>query len=170
MNEINYKANMLQMKALNLTYSTVIIVKSERKQEWARSRTDKAELRRRSQEMKNPTDNALQFPLYTRTTNQTTSWMGCEGHQVETVQQLQNLAYERWGQVWHPALQSHTELMVKLIVIRQYVCHMWLLNIDQICHLLSQVEVLDDQETVPACSESILGVHTNTLLLKLLWC
>ena len=26
MNEINYKANMLQMKALNLTYSTVIIV------------------------------------------------------------------------------------------------------------------------------------------------
>ena len=106
MNEINYKANMLQMKALNLTYSTVIIVKSERKQEWARSRTDKAELRRRSQEIKNPTDNALQFPLYTRTTNQTRSWMGCEGHQVETVQQLQTLACERWGQVWHPALQS----------------------------------------------------------------
>ena len=26
MNEINYKANMLQMKALNLTYSTMIIV------------------------------------------------------------------------------------------------------------------------------------------------
>ena len=46
MNEINYKANMLQMKALNLTYSTVIIVKSERKQEWARSRTDKADLNR----------------------------------------------------------------------------------------------------------------------------
>ena len=57
----------------------------------------------------------------------------------------------------------HTEVTVKLIVICQYVCHMWLLNIDQICHLLSQVEVLDDQETVSACSESILGVHLLSL-------
>ncbi|XP_067099307.1 deoxyribonuclease-1-like isoform X2 [Osmerus mordax] len=51
----------------------------------------------------------------------------------------------------------HTEVTVKLIVIRQYVCHMRLLNIDQIGHLLSQVEVVDDQETVSACSESALG-------------
>ena len=49
---------------------------------------------------------------------------------------------------------------MKLIVIRQYVCHMWLLNIDQIGHSLSQVEVLDE-ETLSACSENALGVHLS---------
>ena len=63
MNEINYKANMLQMKALNLTYSTVIIVKSEIKQEWAKSRTDEAELRRRSQEMKKSNGQCITIPF-----------------------------------------------------------------------------------------------------------
>ena len=37
MNEINYKANMLQMKALNLTYSTVIIVYHSEKSEPSRT-------------------------------------------------------------------------------------------------------------------------------------
>ena len=45
------------------------------------------------------------------------------------------------------------------IVIHQYVCHMWLLNIDQICHLPSQGEVLDDQETVCLLREHFGGTH-----------
>ena len=66
MKEINYKANMLQMEALNLTYSTMIIVNQrESKSEQGLGQKDKAELRRESQEMKNPQNKALQFPLYT---------------------------------------------------------------------------------------------------------
>ncbi|XP_067114827.1 uncharacterized protein [Osmerus mordax] len=58
--------------------------------------------------------------------------------------------------------RCHTKVTVKLIVICQYVCHMWLLNIDQICHSLSQVEALDE-ETLSACSENALGQEEELL-------
>ena len=49
--------------------------KPERQQEISKENEykDKPELRRMSQEMKNPQNNASEFLLYTRTTNQTKS-------------------------------------------------------------------------------------------------
>ena len=171
MNEINYKANMLQLKALNLTYSTVIIVKSERKQEWAKSRTDKAELRRRSHSGdQESTEQCITIPFIHKNNQSDDILNGVWGPSSWDRPATPEFSIWEVGAGLTPSLtvpyrvngetNSHTPVCMPYVVA-EYWSNM---------PFTFSSGGLDDQETVSACPESILGVHTNTLLLKLLWC
>ena len=162
---------MLQMKALNLTYSYRDHCNSERKQEWAKSRTvGQSRTEKKVSGDQESKEQCITIPFIHKNNQSDDILNGVWGPSSWDRPATPEFSIWEVGAGLTPSLtvpyrvngetNSHTPVCMPYVVA-EYWSNM---------PFTFSSGGLDDQETVSACPESILGVHTNTLLLKLLWC